>query len=694
MKNRVLIVTGDAVDASLLQGVLGNLKNSPFHTEWVMQLSDAISRLSAGGVDVVLLDMNLSDCQGIATFNQVFAAFPHVPILTLIALDDEVLSTDAVQHGAQGYLSKGNFDSYLIPQTLRNIIQRHSVEETFFIEKARAEVTLNSINDAVVGTDLAGNVDYLNFAAEAMTGWSREDARGKPITEVMNLVNGVTREAELNPVNMVLQTNKAMSLKAGTILIRRDGVESSIEDSAAPIHDWDGKLSGVVIVFHDISVARAMSLRMAYLAQHDFLTDLPNRLLLNDRIAQAISLAERTHKTLAVLFLDLDNFKHINDSLGHAVGDKLLVLVAERLSACIRQSDTVSRQGGDEFIVLISNVHDVEDAILTADKILLALASPYPIDQHQLYITTSIGISAYPSDAKNAETLIKNADTAMYQAKQRGRNNYQFFKSEMNVRAVERQEIEVKLRRAIEQQEFVLYYQPKFNLNTGLITGAEALIRWLHPDWGMTLPDRFVAIAEDSGLIVQIGRWVLREAAEQAQRWAGLGLKLDSIAVNISALEFRHKNFVENVSDILRDTGFDPTRLQLEITESVLMQDADVSSAILQQLKDKGIQLAVDDFGTGYSSLSYLNAFPIDVLKIDQSFVHDIDGNRGNGVIVSAIIAMGTSLNQRVVAEGIEQDEQLAFLKSLDCEEGQGFIFSPALSAEKFAEMLRGNVVH
>lgn len=694
MKNRVLIVTGDAVDASLLQDVLSNLKNNPFHTEWVMQLSDAISRLSDGGVDVVLLDMNLSDCQGIATFNQVFAAFPHVPILTLVALDDEILSTDAVQHGAQGYLSKGNFDSYLIPQTLRNIIQRHSVEETFFIEKARAEVTLNSINDAVVGTDLAGNVDYLNLAAEAMTGWSREEARGKPISEVMHLVNGVTRETELNPVNMVLHTNKAMNLKAGTILIRRDGIEASIEDSAAPIHDWDGKLSGVVIVFHDISVARAMSLRMAYLAQHDFLTDLPNRVLLNDRIAQAISLAERTHKTLAVLFLDLDNFKHINDSLGHEVGDKLLVLVAERLSACIRQSDTVSRQGGDEFIVLISNVNDVEDAVLTADKILLALAAPYPIDQHQLYITTSIGISAYPADAKNAETLIKNADTAMYQAKQRGRNNYQFFKSDMNVRAVERQEIEVKLRQAIEQKEFVLYYQPKFNLNTGLITGAEALIRWVHPEWGMTLPDRFVAIAEDSGLIVQIGRWVLREAAQQAQRWVDLGLKLDSIAVNISALEFRHKNFVENVSDILKETGLDPTRLQLEITESVLMQDADVSSAILQQLKDKGIQLAVDDFGTGYSSLSYLNAFPIDVLKIDQSFVHDIDGNRGNGVIVSAIIAMGTSLNQRVVAEGIEQDEQLAFLKSLDCEEGQGFIFSPALSAEKFAELLIGNVVH
>jgi len=303
-------------------------------------------------------------------------------------------------------------------------------------------------------------------------------------------------------------------------------------------------------------------------------------------------------------------------------------------------------------------------------------------------VTASIGISVYPADGQDAETMIKNADTAMYQAKEKGRNNYQFFKSDMNVRAVERQAIEASLRRALARQEFVLHYQPKVNMDTGKITGSEVLLRWMHPEGGMMLPDRFVPIAEDCGLIVPIGRWVLREACAQAKRWKDAGLKPASVAVNISALEFRHKDFVEGVRGILTETGLDPCCLQLEITESALMRDAESSTAILQQLKNIGVQLAVDDFGTGYSSLSYLNQFPIDVLKIDGSFVHEIGSTNGNGIIVSAIIAMGTSLKQRVVAEGVEEQAQLAFLKAQHCEEGQGYFFSLPLIAEQFAALL------
>jgi len=688
MSNRILIITGKPADAEILKDVLGKAHDGPFEIEWLTQLSLGLERLSKGGIDAILVDLSLPDSEGLATFDQLFAAVPHTPIMTLSEGDDDALAIEAVERGSQGYLSKGHFKSYLVPQALRNIIQRKAVEEAFYKEKARAEIALNSISDAVICTDLSGNIDYLNIAAENITGWSRDEARGQPIGQVFKLINGITRLPACNPVEHVLEQDIPMGLNADTVLVRRDGSEAPIEDSTSPIHDWNGKLTGAVIVFHDVSAAQAMTMKMSHLAQHDFLTNLPNRVLLNDRIAQAITSAKRGNAELAVLFLDLDNFKHINDSLGHETGDKLLQSVTQRLSDCVRSSDTVSRQGGDEFVILLTGGKYGEDAAVTADKILVALGLPHKVGKVELHITTSIGISVYPADGHDVETLIKNADTAMYNAKEKGRNNYQFFRSDMNTRAVERQFIESNLRRALEKQEFVLFYQPKVNLDTGMITGAEALLRWIHQDWGMVLPERFVKIAEDCGLIIPIGRWVLREACSQAKRWLDEGLAIVSIAVNISALEFHQKNFVEGVRNILAETGLDPSYLELEITESVLMGDADASSTILQQLKDMGIQLAVDDFGTGYSSLSYLQEFPIDVLKIDQSFVQDIGPGSGNGIIVSAVIGMGNNLKLRIVAEGVESEEQLAFLKAHLCEEGQGHIFSLPLTADKFALLL------
>ncbi len=686
MPNRVLIITSDAGDAESLKNVLGQTEDSAFDIEWVTCLSDALERLRADDIDAILVDLFLPDSQGIATFDQLFAVVPHTPILTLHATDNEMLAKEAVQRGAQGHLLKAHFGNNLIPGSLSNIIQRKAVEESLFIERTRAEITLNSISDAVISTNMAGNVDYLNTAAEGMTGWLKEEARGYPIREVMRIIDGKTCNPVTNPVELVLRLDKPMTLAADSILIRRDGNEVAIEDSAAPIHDSNGRISGAVIVFHDVTPARAMVAKMAYLAQHDSLTNLPNRLLLNDRITQAIELAKRRGTYLALLFLDLDNFKHINDSLGHSTGDQLLQSIAQDLSTCVRSSDTVSRLGGDEFVILLTQDKHVQDAALTADKILTVLAKPHAIAEHVLHITTSIGISVYPADGEDPETLIKNADIAMYHAKERGRNNYQFFKNDMNIRAFERLAIETHLRYALMRQEFVLYYQPKVKLDSGKITGAEALLRWQHPEWRLVLPDRFVQIAEDCGLIVPIGRWALREACAQAKRWEEAGLKLGTIAVNISALEFRFKDFVAGVDLILSETGLDPCHLQLEITESVLMRDVESSNMILQQLKDMGIQLAVDDFGTGYSSLSYLHQFPIDILKIDQSFVQDISYD--NGIIASAIIAMGASLKQLVIAEGIEKQDQLAFLKTQHCEEGQGYFFSRPIVAEQFAQLL------
>jgi diguanylate cyclase (GGDEF)-like protein len=444
-----------------------------------------------------------------------------------------------------------------------------------------------------------------------------------------------------------------------------------------------------VIVFHDVSAARAMSVQMTHSAQHDVVTSLPNRLLLNDRISQAIALARRQNRPLAVIFLDLDRFKYINDSLGHAVGDKLLQSVARRLLASVRGSDTVSRQGGDEFVILLSEITYPEDAATSAKKLLLSLSAFHFIAGQDLHIDGSIGISVYPEDGEDAETLIKNADTAMYHAKENGRNNFQFFKPEMNRKAVERQSLEGSLRHALEREEFLLHYQPKVNLDTGEITGVEALIRWQHPDRGLVPPAQFVPIAEDCGLIVQIGRWVLRETCRQARAWQDAGLPLVPFAVNVSAVEFRDKDFVEGVRAILSETGLEARYLELELTERVLMEDAESTTSVLQQLKMMGVQLAVDDFGTGYSSLSYLQQFPIDVLKIDQSFVHRITIDPDDSSIVSAIIHMGKSLKHLVVAEGIETQEQRAYLQTQRCTEGQGYLFSRPLAAAQFANLLQ-----
>jgi diguanylate cyclase (GGDEF)-like protein len=390
--------------------------------------------------------------------------------------------------------------------------------------------------------------------------------------------------------------------------------------------------------------------------------------------------------------LDLDGFKHINDSLGHPIGDKLLQSIAKRLVDCVRSSDTVSRQGGDEFVVLLSELEKSEDAALSALRLLQAVADAHTIDQHDLHVTASIGVSVFPDDGMDAETLIKNADTAMYQAKENGRQSYQFFKPAMNVRAVERQSIEENLRRALERQEFALHYQPKIDLRTGKISGAEALIRWTHPVRGPVPPAQFIPVAEDCGLILPIGHWVLREACKQARAWIEAGLPLTTMAVNISSMEFRDDNFLENVFAALSETGLEPKSLELELTESVLMKRAESAASILQTLRARGIQIAVDDFGTGYSSLSYLRKFPIDALKIDQSFVRQITSTPDDTTIVTAVISMGRSLKLRVVAEGVETQEELAFLQARQCDEAQGYYFSPPVLPQQFAKLLRTGI--
>jgi diguanylate cyclase (GGDEF)-like protein/PAS domain S-box-containing protein len=690
----VLLIDDGPDHAAAMQAALVGTGEGFLDLEWVRSLAAGLKVLADHRVRAVFLSLSLPDGRGADTLTRVLSVASDAPVIVLGGVNDEAICQAALSQGARDYLLEGHLDTYAFARAMRNISERDLAQHELFLEKERAEVTLNSIGDAVLSTDIEGCVTYLNVVAEQMTGWPRKDAIGHPLTEVFRIIDSVTRQPSPNPLALAIQLDRSVGLSANCILIRRDGHESFIEDSAAPIHDRDGQLTGAVIVFHDVSMARSMVLEMSHLAQHDSLTGLPNRLVLKDRLARAILLAHRHSGHLALLFLDVDHFKRINDSLGHALGDALLQSVAARLSASVRESDTVSRQGGDEFVILLSELARPADAGVNAAHILAELKKVHRIGAQELRVTASVGISTYPDCGDDADALLKHADTAMYHAKEHGRDNYQFFRRDMNLRAVERQSLEGQLRVGLEQDQLRLHYQPKVNLTTGAITSVEALIRWQHPTRGLLLPAQFLTIAEDSNLMVAIGRWVLREACRQTREWLDAGVQAVPVAVNISSLEFRSEQFLEGVRMALKESRLDPRYLELELTETVLMRHAESTAFALDRLKALGVRLAIDDFGTGYSSLSYLTRFPIDALKLDRSFVHGVIASADHAIIVRAVIDMGQSLKHRVIAEGVETPEQLAFLQIHGCDEGQGHYFSRPIMPPQFAQLLQTGVKH
>jgi diguanylate cyclase (GGDEF)-like protein/PAS domain S-box-containing protein len=683
----VLLIENDPGEALLIREMFNNQGTYSFALTHVESIANAETYLAGQAVDVILLDLGCPDAPGLEGVLRTHAAARSASIVLLSSLGHEAIAMHAIEGGVQDYLIKGHIEPRELMRAMRNSVARKVLEETLFHEKDRAQVTLDCIGDAVICTDLAGNISFLNPVAERMTGWSLKEAAGTPLEDSFRIMNANTGETAANPTDKALGQGRTKDLPANCILTRRDGHQVFIEDSVAPIRDRDGAAAGSVLVFRDVSVARRLAEEITHLAEHDPLTGLPNRLLLNDRLNQAIARAGRKTSLIAVLFLDLDGFKHINDSLGHPTGDKLLQSVAKRLHGCVRTPDTVSRQGGDEFVVLLHDVQNAESAAITARRMLKVVEEIHSIDSHELRVTASIGISVYPEDGQDAETLIKNADTAMYQAKQSGRQNFRFFKPEMNAKAVERQSMEEDLRRALVRNELMLHYQPIANLKSGAITGAEALLRWTHPTRGSVAPAQFIPIAEDSGLILPIGAWVLREACMQAKAWADGGLRPIKISVNVSALQLQSEGFLDGLVAILAETGLSPDSLEIEVTESVLMNRGKFGMPTLKILREKGVQVAVDDFGTGYSSLSYLRNLKVDSLKIDQSFVREITATPDDMTIVSAIISMGRSLRMRVIAEGVESADDLAFLKSQHCDEAQGYYFSRPVPAEQFAKL-------
>ena len=564
----------------------------------------------------------------------------------------------------------------------RDIGERKLLAETLMAQNELLEVTLKSIGDAVICTDVQGNVTFSNIVAEKLLG----AAAGAPTVEIMRMIDACRNDPQSWAP---LGSADTPTLPADYTLTRGDGCKIAVEGCVTPIFGRESGEAGKVIVFRDVTVARAIAHQTKHAAYHDALTGLPNRLLLSDRIEQAVALAKRHNKPVAVLFLDLDGFKHINDTLGHAIGDKLLQSVGNRLVSCVRLSDTVSRQGGDEFVILVSDMSEAPDAAIAARRFLQVLGEPHSLDGHELQITASIGISVFPDDGVDAPTLIKAADTAMYKVKASGRHGYQFFEPAMRAGAVEREYLEEGLHHAIENREFALHYQPKIDIRTGAMTGAEALIRWTHPTRGAIPPGVFIPVAETCGLISKLGSWALREACEQGRRWTEAGLPPITLAVNVSPIEFEKRDFLQGVLNVLDETGYNPKHLELEMTEGVLMKRAASTDAMLKGLKDTGLRLALDDFGTGYSSLSYLTKFPIDTIKIDQSFVRQISTDPTETAIVTAVISMAHSLNLMVVAEGVETREELDFLSNLGCDEAQGYYFSRPVPAAAFMPLLQ-----
>jgi diguanylate cyclase (GGDEF)-like protein/PAS domain S-box-containing protein len=471
---------------------------------------------------------------------------------------------------------------------------------------------------------------------------------------------------------------------------RRNGDIIWISENARAVFDDDGTLQSYEGTVEDITERKLYQARIEQQANYDTLTGLANRSLLQDRLEQALLAAASYRTRVAVAFVDLDRFKYINDSLGHHVGDKLLRTMADRLESCVRDCDTVARLGGDEFVVLITGQAAADLVRNIIERMLQVVSQPWVTEHGEFNVSCSIGVALYPNDGVDAQTLLKHADSAMYRAKESGRNNFQFFTHELNTLMIERLAMESSLRRALERDQFLLHYQPRVNLQTGRMIGAEALIRWNLPEQGIVAPGKFISLAEETGLIVPIGKWVLKAACAQNKAWQVAGLEPIVVSVNVSARQFRQDNLVRTVAEVLEETGLDARYLEIELTESMVMHDAAQLVAMLGELKRLGVQISVDDFGTGYSSLSYLKRFPVDRLKVDRSFVEHLATDNDDATIVRAIITLGHNLGLKVVAEGVEQPEQVDFLRRNHCDEAQGFIYCPPIESDQLAAKLRG----
>lgn len=693
----VLVVDDDEIVRMLARETL---EQAGFAVEEVESGDEALDAFARFLPDIVLLDVMLPVKDGFAVCAEIreYPGGDDTQIMMMTGLDDIESIRRSYDVGGTDFITKPiNWVilGYRIRYMLRASLAVYNLRQndTRFTTVQRI-AHIGSWEWNILKDELYCSEELFRILTVDALGF---DANYKTFIDT---VHPLDRELVSTAINEAMYDRKPYNIDHRILL--PDGTERIVHAEAEVSWDDEGKPIWMAGIIQDVTERKRAEEQIYNLAYFDSLTGLPNRLLFKEHLGHALAHSIRTKRLAAILFLDLDRFKHINDTLGHGIGDKLLQSVAECLVVCVRKCDTigrgggsdlassVSRLGGDEFTVLLTDIETVQDAARVAVRIINAVSQPFNLDGHEVIITTSIGISLYPDDGKDVVTLIKNADTAMYHAKDQGRNNFQFYNQSMNSTAYERLVLENHLRKALEREEFILHYQPQFDMATGRIIGVEALVRWRHPDLGMVSPALFIPLAEETGLIIQIDEWVLRTACAQNKAWQESGLPPITMAVNLSGQNFIRKNLLETIALIIGETGLDPRRLELELTESVLMKNAREAALTLRALKDMGLHISIDDFGTGYSSLSYLKKFPLDTLKIDQSFVREITSDSDSAAITRAIIAMAHSLKLSVVAEGVETEAQLEFLRENGCNALQGFLFSRPLPADEIFQFIQG----
>jgi diguanylate cyclase (GGDEF)-like protein/PAS domain S-box-containing protein len=692
----VLVVDDDPVMRQMIREVLEEQGCKVAEAKDGEEGLSAFSRLRP---DLILMDVIMPKLDGFDACRRLrgLPSGEHIPVLMMTGLDDKDSIKRAYGAGATDFITKPiNWE--LLAHRLR------------FIQRAgRAFQELRISREELAHAQRLARLG--SWIGDFETG---EVSRSDEVCRIFGLAPGglpPTRDAFMKAVhpedkalvrksfNAVLHQDKAYDVEFRIVL--PDGTERIVHEHGEVIRDQSGKPIKMRGTVQDITEKKRAQQQIRYLAYYDSLTDLPNRRLFQERLQRALARAKRHECLVAVLFLDLDRFKRINDVLGHIPGDQLLQIVAKRLRRCVRTDDvvtqfveqpvsaSVARMGGDEFIILLDEIGHAEDAARIARRVLKEVGEPIRLSAEEVCVTASIGIALYPADGDDVDVMLKKADAAMYHAKAEGRNNYQFFDESINTVAIQKLSLESHLRKALDREEFRLYYQPQIDTVSGKITGFEALIRWQHPDLGLMLPGQFIQLAEDTGLIVPIGDWVVRTASKQIKAWQAAGFPPVRVSVNLSAVSFKQKDLAGRFIVGLSEAGVDPRCLEVEITESTLMEDADVTLGTLRKLKEIGLRLAIDDFGTGYSSLSYLQQFPLDTLKIDRSFIKDISVNRNSAAIARTIVLLAQNLRLGVVAEGVETHGQLALLRTLGCKEAQGYFFSRPVPAEGATEMLR-----
>jgi len=701
---KVLVIEDDPNYFILVNERLSQNHDPSFELTRSKHMQSGLERLREGDMDVVLLDLMLPDSEGLDSFLSVHRAFPAVPVIILTSVDDDDLAAQAIAWGAQDYLTKGSFDRELLVKSICYAISRNQGQlqlQKYYQENEHSKRTLqdkderfrslvSNIPGAVYRYTLSApgewKTDFISDVIKDISGLSAAEFMGKSIAAYFEKV--------LPQDLLLLQDAFEKSIREGSMFsldyrIRHvNGDFRWVHDHGRAVRNEEGRVTHVDGVISDVTERTKEKERFNQLVYYDALTNLPNRELFIDRLDQAIQQARRKKEIGAVLALDLDHFKRINDTLGHPIGDQLIKAVSVRLLKVLFDSDTVTRIGGGAFILLLPRVKKNEDAENVANKLLMAFKSPFLINGHELFTSCSIGIALFPNDGETSDILIKNADAAMHIAKERGKDRFQLFSSSIANNSFERLVLENSLRRALERNEFQLYYQPQLDLRTGKTIGAEALIRWQHPDLGFIPPLEFIPIAEETGLIHPIGEWVLRTACEQKKLWDLEGFKSFRISVNLSARQFHYATLVDMVGDTIRKSGIDARDLDLELTESTIMDRLDETTLTLRRLKNMGTHISIDDFGTGYSSLMYLKTFPIDTIKIDKSFVNNVTTDPDDRAITQAIISMAHSLKLDVVAEGVETKEQLELLKSQSCDIIQGYLFSKPIPVHDISPFL------